>query len=157
MALFFFGRPPTTCRRRLDLRVNLLLLLCLGRSALGVVTTEAMGKFASVIRVYSGIVRRARNRYVREAVIYQEFTLVCVHVNQNSIRFAGMAECYAVNLALLCRRAKTAKSKAPVPVIPQLALRLDEHRIRSGKPATGPSSRTRSAGHSISTPATNAK
>lgn len=33
---------------------------------------------------------------------------------------------------------KTAKSKAPVPVIPQLALRLDEHRTRCGKPATGP-------------------
>jgi integrase len=33
---------------------------------------------------------------------------------------------------------KTAKSKAPVPVIPQLALRLDEHRMRCGMPATGP-------------------
>ncbi len=33
---------------------------------------------------------------------------------------------------------KTAKSKAPVPVIPQLAVRLDEHRIRCGSPATGP-------------------
>jgi len=51
---------------------------------------------------------------------------------------------------------RTAKSKAPVPVIPQLALRLDEHRIRSGKPAMDPISRTRSAGHSISRPATNA-
>jgi hypothetical protein len=35
----------------------------------------------------------------------------------------------------------SASQKQPgpnVPVIPQLALRLDEHRIRSGKPATGP-------------------
>jgi integrase len=45
-----------------------------------------------------------------------------------------MAECYAVSVG----EPKTAKSKAPVPVIPQRALRLDEHRIRSGKPATGP-------------------
>jgi integrase len=35
-------------------------------------------------------------------------------------------------------RPKTTKSKAPVPVIPQLARVLDEHRIRCGKPATGP-------------------
>jgi integrase len=33
---------------------------------------------------------------------------------------------------------KTAKSKAPVPVIPQLAQRLDAHRKRCGKAATGP-------------------
>lgn len=33
---------------------------------------------------------------------------------------------------------KTAKSKAPVPVIPQLAKRLDAHRKRCGSPLTGP-------------------
>jgi integrase len=33
---------------------------------------------------------------------------------------------------------KTKKSKAPVPVIPQLAEKLDEHRRRFGSPATGP-------------------
>jgi integrase len=33
---------------------------------------------------------------------------------------------------------KTAKSKAPVPVIPQLAQRLDAHRKRCGNPAGGP-------------------
>jgi integrase len=33
---------------------------------------------------------------------------------------------------------KTAKSKAPVPVVPQLALRLDQHRLRAGTPAIGP-------------------
>ena len=33
---------------------------------------------------------------------------------------------------------KTAKSKAPVPVIPQLAHRLDAHRKRCGNPVTGP-------------------
>jgi integrase len=33
---------------------------------------------------------------------------------------------------------KTAKSKAPVPVIPQLAQRLDAHRKRCGNPAAGP-------------------
>ena len=33
---------------------------------------------------------------------------------------------------------KTAKSKAPVPVIPQLAQRLDAHRKRGGNPAGGP-------------------
>jgi integrase len=52
---------------------------------------------------------------------------------------------------------KTDKSKAPVRVIPQLAVRLDEHRIRSGKPAVGPIFKNSTGGHSISTPATNAK
>ena len=33
---------------------------------------------------------------------------------------------------------KTAKSKAPVPVIPQLAQRLDAHRKRCGNPVVGP-------------------
>jgi integrase len=33
---------------------------------------------------------------------------------------------------------KTAKSKAPVPVIPQLAQKLDAHRKRCGNPAGGP-------------------
>jgi integrase len=33
---------------------------------------------------------------------------------------------------------KTAKSRAPVPVIPQLAKRLDAHRKRCGNPAGGP-------------------
>jgi integrase len=33
---------------------------------------------------------------------------------------------------------KTAKSKAPVPVIPQLAQRLGAHRKRCGNPAGGP-------------------
>jgi Phage integrase family len=33
---------------------------------------------------------------------------------------------------------KTAKSKAPVPVIPQLAQRLDEHRVKCGKRVAGP-------------------
>jgi len=33
---------------------------------------------------------------------------------------------------------KTAKSKAPVPVIPQLAQRLDGHRLLCGSPANGP-------------------
>jgi integrase len=39
---------------------------------------------------------------------------------------------------------KTAKSKAPVPVIPQLAQRLDAHRKRCGNPAAARSSPTRS-------------
>jgi len=43
---------------------------------------------------------------------------------------------------------KTTKSKAPVPVIQQLALRLDEHRIRCGKQITG-SIFTNSAGRSL--------
>ena len=33
---------------------------------------------------------------------------------------------------------KTAKSKAPVPVIPQLAQRLDAHRLKCGNPMAGP-------------------
>jgi integrase len=33
---------------------------------------------------------------------------------------------------------KTAKSKAPVPVIPQLAQRLDAHRLKRGNPTAGP-------------------
>jgi hypothetical protein len=33
---------------------------------------------------------------------------------------------------------KTAKSKAPVPVIPQLAQRLDAHRKKCGNPVAGP-------------------
>jgi len=33
---------------------------------------------------------------------------------------------------------KTTKSKAPVPVIPQLAQRLDAHRKRCGNPKAGP-------------------
>jgi hypothetical protein len=34
--------------------------------------------------------------------------------------------------------AKTAKSKAPVPVIPRLAQKLDAHRKRCSNPAGGP-------------------
>jgi integrase len=43
---------------------------------------------------------------------------------------------------------KTAKSKAPVPVISQLAKKLDEHRRRCGNPVTGPIF-ANSAGHPL--------
>lgn len=33
---------------------------------------------------------------------------------------------------------KTAKGRAPVPVIPQLAEMLDRHRVRCGNPHSGP-------------------
>src|ERR1700680_3261460 len=50
-----------------------------------------MGKLASVIRVYLGIVLRARDRHVRKTVVNQQFALVCVHVNQNSVRSLSLA------------------------------------------------------------------
>jgi hypothetical protein len=50
-----------------------------------------MGKLASVIRVYPGIVLRARYRYVRKTVVNQQFAFVCVHVNQNSVRSLSLA------------------------------------------------------------------
>jgi integrase len=43
---------------------------------------------------------------------------------------------------------KTAKSKAPVPVIPQLAQRLDAHRRKRGNPVAGPIF-ANSAGHPL--------
>jgi len=43
---------------------------------------------------------------------------------------------------------KTAKSKAPVPVIPQLAQRLDAHRLKCGNPVAGPIFRN-SVGHPL--------
>jgi integrase len=43
---------------------------------------------------------------------------------------------------------KTAKSKAPVPVIPQLAQRLKAHRQRCGNPMGGPIF-ANSVGHSL--------
>jgi integrase len=43
---------------------------------------------------------------------------------------------------------KTAKSKAPVPVIPQLAQRLDAHRKKCGNPVAGPIF-ANSAGHPL--------
>jgi integrase len=43
---------------------------------------------------------------------------------------------------------KTAKSKAPVPVIPQLAALLDAHRLKCGNPAVGPIF-INSAGHPL--------
>jgi integrase len=43
---------------------------------------------------------------------------------------------------------KTAKSKAPVPVIPQLAQRLDAHRRKRGNPVGGPIF-ANSAGHPL--------
>jgi hypothetical protein len=39
---------------------------------------------------------------------------------------------------------KTAKSKAPVPVIPQLAQRLEAHRLKCGKPVAARFSQTQS-------------
>jgi integrase len=49
-----------------------------------------------------------------------------------------MVERNPIHLAYLVGDPKTAKSKAPVPVIPQLALKLEEHRKRCGGKKTDP-------------------
>jgi hypothetical protein len=58
-----------------------LSLLRLGCCALRVVATEAVGKLASLIRVYPSIVLRAQNGYVREAVVNQQLAFLGVHVD----------------------------------------------------------------------------
>src|SRR4029077_20923614 len=91
MALLLFRKTFAPRGSRFYLGTCWLSILRLGCCALGVVTTEALGKLASVIRVYPSVVLRARNRHVREAVIYQEFALVRVHVNQNPVRGLSLA------------------------------------------------------------------
>jgi integrase len=52
---------------------------------------------------------------------------------------------YKVTSSIWCGRVtapKTAKSRATIPIIPQLATRLKDHQARCGNPATGPIFRT---------------
>jgi hypothetical protein len=53
--------------------------------------TEAVGKLAAIIRVNLGVVLGSGNRHIGEAVVNQEFALICVHVDQHPLRGLSLA------------------------------------------------------------------
>ena len=90
MPLFSFGRAFAARTSRFDFGRSWLLLHFCCRT-LRILATEVAREFASVIRVDLRVVLTARDRHIRETVVNQQFALVCVHVNQNSVRGLSLA------------------------------------------------------------------
>jgi hypothetical protein len=70
---------------------QMLFLLRLGRCALKFSRLRLRAGSISVVRIDLRVVLTTRNRHVRKTVVNQQFALVCVHANQNSVRGLSLA------------------------------------------------------------------
>jgi hypothetical protein len=81
MAPLLFGGPHSSQGHWFGLRRSSWLLFHLYCRTLRTFATEALGKLAAIIRVNLGVVLGSSYRHMGEAVVNQEFALLCVHVD----------------------------------------------------------------------------